>query len=352
MQSRVFLENLEQSPASNVLYLRGMSRGPGLGDYRVKWYGGGPHMVTNCGISVNGAIGEEPENAEDAFMLQLVSDVDPHPALLIAAASQIRTYDGIGNAKSRECDLAYSGPRSGSGLNIYNHGSYVSDDNCENLFIRWDTNEAQIGVDCPGASVSRNLRITVPTEKQLFVTAGYLNVESKFVKIDPNVRNVTLLGSDMSLGSILSFRQDGGENYGFDWVFSNADTALRLDTVNNGVHAIALGINRTNANIGIGTTAFGVGATKALIIASGTAPASTPNDITQMWCQDVGGEDGKAALHMLSEGVGVPEVIASWIQRDEAGDTPGGRTGLGCINSVDHTIKVYACGAWRTLSAW
>lgn len=56
-----------------------------------------------------------------------------------------------------------------------------------------------------------------------------------------------------------------------------------------------------NANIGFSTETFGTNAAKAIGIAAGTAPTSSPADAVQLWCADRNGVAGQAGLHIRSE---------------------------------------------------
>ena len=87
-------------------------------------------------------------------------------------------------------------------------------------------------------------------------------------------------------------------------------------------------------------------------IGTGTAPTTAPADGVQLWTQDVAGEDGKASLHMMSETDAKPQIVAGYVIKSTAGDPEQAHTGLGCINTADKTIKVYADGGWRAVSSW
>ncbi len=54
-----------------------------------------------------------------------------------------------------------------------------------------------------------------------------------------------------------------------------------------------------NGNVGIGTSAFGTGAAKVLALGSGTAPATSPADVFQMYAADIAA--GHCAPHFRTE---------------------------------------------------
>lgn len=342
---------------NNFLYLDGMSRGLNLGNYRTKFVRGNPGMVTNGYVSINGGTGENPTNVEDSFMLQLVSDVEPNPCLLIGAATAIRTYDGAGDSKSRESELIFDGGRNGTGWNIYNHQTFVSASNCQNLFMRWDTNEAQIGTESPGAATDRNLRVIVPASQTLYLdaqTTGFLNISSKFITANPNTRNFALISSDVSLGSILSFRQESDTTYGFDWVFDNSNTALRLDTIIAGVHASAISVHRTTGNVTIPKgLAAGQFATpkSALTIASGVITVTTAISYAVVDTEAAAGSDD---LDTINGGVDGARLVIraandarTVVVKDGTGNIQCG--GDRSLDNTQDTIELIYDG---TLTAW
>jgi len=110
---------------------------------------------------------------------------------------------------------------------------------------------------------------------------------------------------------------------------------------------------RQDGNVGINTINWGTTAAKVLAVGAGTAPTTTPADITQVWVADIGGAAGKASMHMMSEsGTGSQVVVGALIKTD-TGDPAQVHEGIMCINTFDNTVRIYADGAWRTIaSGW
>jgi hypothetical protein len=111
--------------------------------------------------------------------------------------------------------------------------------------------------------------------------------------------------------------------------------------------------NYLGGSLGIGTTTFGTSAAKVLGLGNGTAPATAPADMVQMWSGDIGGSAGKAGLHMMAESGTNPLVVAGVIIKTDTGDPAQIHETIMCINTFDNTVKIYADGGWRTIaSGW
>jgi hypothetical protein len=74
---------------------------------------------------------------------------------------------------------------------------------------------------------------------------------------------------------------------------------LYCKNYNTGV-PFSLYINEPGGNVGIGTTAVGANANKALSIGVGTAPSTSPANVAQLWVADAAGAD-TACLHTRTE---------------------------------------------------
>ena len=95
-----------------------------------------------------------------------------------------------------------------------------------------------------------------------------------------------------------------------------------------------------------------VNATNVLSIVSGTAPSTAPEDLAQMWVEDVGGQSGKAGLHMMAESGTNKLVVVGVILKNTTGDPTQVHEGLMCINTYDKTLKMVCGGSWRQLISW
>ena len=111
-------------------------------------------------------------------------------------------------------------------------------------------------------------------------------------------------------------------------------------------------LNYFAGNIGLGTTSPGSSLAKGIAIASGTGPTTAPADMAQLWVRDANNEAGKASLHMMSESGTNVLVVVGTIIKSTTGDPEQVHEGLMCINTVDKNIKLYAGGAWRTITTW
>ena len=106
-------------------------------------------------------------------------------------------------------------------------------------------------------------------------------------------------------------------------------------------------------NLALGATAVGSSAAKVLGFGNGTAPTTAPGDLSQMWSADANAAAGKATMHMMSESGTGKIVVAGFLIKTDTGDPAQVHEGLGCINTFDNTVKIYADGGWRTIaSGW
>ncbi len=90
---------------------------------------------------------------------------------------------------------------------------------------------------------------------------------------------------------------------------------------------------------------------------STSAPDSSISNATQVWAQDVNGVAGTVSLHERTEDANSAtasendQVIVSAVIKATTGDPSYGHEGLVCINTYDHTVKIYAGGGWRVVVA-
>lgn len=107
-----------------------------------------------------------------------------------------------------------------------------------------------------------------------------------------------------------------------------------------------------NSNsLGIGTNSFGSG-TNVLAIKNGTAPAASISGGVLLYSEDINGAAGKAGLHMIAESGTNKLVVVGAIIKTTTGDPSQVHEGLMVINTNDRNVKIYAGGAWRTLTTW
>lgn len=97
----------------------------------------------------------------------------------------------------------------------------------------------------------------------------------------------------------------------------------------------------------IGTSGVGVFA-----IANGTAPTSSPADTAQFYTADISGTAGSAGFHIRNEINTAALILPGVRYKTDTGDPTDVFEGMLCINTFDNTYKVYAEGAWRTITTW
>ena len=98
--------------------------------------------------------------------------------------------------------------------------------------------------------------------------------------------------------------------------------------------------------------ALGTNAQKNIALGSGVAPTSFPADMASMWVADINAAAGKAGFHMMAESSSaapVALVVSGAILKATTGDPAQVHENLWCINSFDHTVKIYAEGGWKAL---
>jgi hypothetical protein len=129
---------------------------------------------------------------------------------------------------------------------------------------------------------------------------GYFNDNVRF----PNLKGVVFVQSGGSLlGSI------------------SMDSSDQVTIDNNGFFGLSVGTsyNLLGGNTGIGTSSFGTSATRTFAMLNGTAPSTSPNDIFQMYSNDI--TAGNAAPHFRTENGAVVKIYqqtsavgtASWV---------------------------------------
>ena len=96
------------------------------------------------------------------------------------------------------------------------------------------------------------------------------------------------------------------------------------------------------------------GAGGVVAIKTTTLPTAATADYAWLAEQDAAGAAGKGALHFRSENMGSTDwaIVSGFVYKTTTGDYAVPHEGLGCINTVDNNIKIYADGAWRTLVTW
>lgn len=99
-----------------------------------------------------------------------------------------------------------------------------------------------------------------------------------------------------------------------------------------------------NGNIGINTELFGDNALKVIAVGSGTAPTTSPADVSQLWSADQGATAGNAGLHIRSEtgavhSLGAYTVLPSYVQLSEIA-----APGAGAANTARLYIKDNGAG--------
>ena len=97
-----------------------------------------------------------------------------------------------------------------------------------------------------------------------------------------------------------------------------------------------------------------VGAGGTLAMSTSTLPTATTADYAWLAEKDAAGAAGKGALHIRSENMGSADwaIVSGFVYKASTGDYGSPHEGLGCINTVDKSVKLYAGGAWRTLVTW
>ena len=97
-----------------------------------------------------------------------------------------------------------------------------------------------------------------------------------------------------------------------------------------------------------------VGAGGTLGMSTSILPTATTADYAWLAEKDAGGSAGKGALHLRSENMGSADwaIVSGFVYKNSTGDYGNPHEGLGCINTADKSVKLYAGGAWRTLVTW
>lgn len=132
-------------------------------------------------------------------------------------------------------------------------------------------------------------------------------------------------------GRALHFENPGVENLKGKWsgttfLWTNTDQAGSLDD------NVVMAWDVLNSNVGLNTTTFGTSAVTVLAIAAGTAPTSSPADISQLWVADIAA--GNAALHTRTESGAVIKLYQQSLISDPTGGTTTDAEARTAINSI------------------
>jgi hypothetical protein len=142
------------------------------------------------------------------------------------------------------------------------------------------------------------------------------------------------------------------------WTSGFTDATAALDTgferkaaahvrINNGSTGAGSLVIGTSTVGSIGTSGVGV-----LAIANGTAPSSSPADTAQLYTADINATAGSAGFHIRNEINTAALILPGVRYKTDTGDPTDTYEGMMVINTFDNTFKVYAEGAWRTITTW
>jgi hypothetical protein len=197
-------------------------------------------------------------------------------------------------------------------------------------------------------SYTDNIGIGRYINKLLFSGGAYLG---------GNTRNISAINSAIpasfgSNGTVVNFNV-AGAIYNFATLATESNANLIFSP--NGTGNVIV----NNGNVGIGTTAFGTSATKALGIGTGVAPTTAPADMIQLYSAD--DVAGNATPHFRTENgtvVNLNQNVSTLSAPTFAGlavdtnsifvDTTNHRVGIGTTN-LGHPLEVVGDGANGTI---
>lgn len=211
------------------------------------------------------------------------------------------------------------------------------------------TASAATGLSITGRAAGAGVDLTVitssATESLNVVTVG---TGSKINHV--NVGNVT------TQISRTEFKVASNNIVGWTSGFTDATAALdtgferkaaahvRINNGSTGAGSLVIGTSTVGS---IGTSGVGV-----LAIANGTAPSSSPADTAQLYTADINATAGSAGFHIRNE-INTAALIMPGVRyKTDTGDPSDVFEGMMLINTFDNTFKVYAEGAWRTITTW
>jgi len=145
-----------------------------------------------------------------------------------------------------------------------------------------------------------------------------------------------------------------------DWAFgwSSTTTVGTIDTrfVRAAASVIRVSDGSTGAgNLSIGTSAItapGTSGAGVLLMGLSTAPTTSPADTAQLWATDMQATAGNAGFHIRNEVNTAALILPGVRYKTDTGDPSDPFEGMMVINTNDNTFKVYAEGAWRTITTW
>lgn len=97
----------------------------------------------------------------------------------------------------------------------------------------------------------------------------------------------------------------------------------------------------------VGTSGVGV-----LALGNGTVPTTSPADTSQIYSADINGTAGQAGAHLRNEISTSALILPGTRYKTTTGDPSDTFEGMMVINTSDNAFKVYADGAWRTITTW
>lgn len=168
-------------------------------------------------------------------------------------------------------------------------------------------------------------------------TSGNVGSTSKF---SLSANGLTSLSTSVRL--LLTAPTDNSTNYS---ILTSNSNQSRVDFTARGDGNFTFGHNAYSS--GLGTSAVAV-----IGIGEGTAPTTSPTDITQIWSQNAPAGAGTNTLHMRNEVYAGSQIVAGVVYKTDTGDPASGYEGMLVINTFDNTYKVYAEGAFRTITTW
>jgi len=185
-------------------------------------------------------------------------------------------------------------------------GLYLTDDGGNGIFVK-DGGKVAINHSSPNQELDVNGDGVIMGRMAI----GYTDIDlSATLKIkDPSTQktNLQLIGGDDATGQSVEIVFKNEET-NYDWRFRlDKDDGDKFKIMSDNAATTVIGMD-ANYNIGFNTITFGTSAAKVLGIGAGTAPTSSPADITQMWTDTTG---GSAELKVRDEAGNVTTLSAN-----------------------------------------
>jgi len=307
--------------------------------------GGG---ATDYALAKNVTVGDEAYEFPAGSKVEVVCSADHFAQTVRTDGSIPLTSDWDAGAHGiRALNLTADGLTSGRVVFAGANGLLLDD-----AGMLWDNSSKALTVQKEG-----NLQVTF----KIASATSWHRADLAFARSRGTLGSATIVESGDTLGII---RGQGYDGTGF---FSAAEIVFAVDGVaaegdmpgriefktrdSGGSGTASRMVIKENGNVGIATASFGTSAAKVLALGAGTAPTTSPANVSQLWSAAVNAAAGHAWLHGRDE-KGHTLIVAGVVLKTDTGHPADPHEGLIEINTNDNKAYIYGDADWREIATW